>query len=254
MEKKKLKLTISGSSKKTINNIELAKSKSKNAVVIEKKNNRFGSKSSFSKNIHQRNTFSKPKTNFIPKEPIIKKSSTNDFEKRKLAEQRATKRLKGENVQKGKIGSKKRELKLTVSRALSENELNGEFRISGKYFNYPDCCINSYPAISSSQDKWANSLIENSGPGPYPCWSNRLATGWGGACFSGELFPCSLHCQNAIAIGRKTYNCLLDIGFKKLSREFLQQSLNPLIVHKNGAIEKVLDSQKYKKNIINFFK
>ena len=37
MEKKKLKLTISGSSKKTINNIELAKSKNKNSVVIEKK-------------------------------------------------------------------------------------------------------------------------------------------------------------------------------------------------------------------------
>ena len=128
MEKKKLKLTISGSSKKTINNIELAKSKSKNAVVIEKKNNRFGSKSSFSKNIHQRNTFSKPKTNFIPKEPIIKKSSTNDFEKRKLAEQRATKRLKGENVQKGKIGSKRRELKLTVSRALSEDDIEFKAR------------------------------------------------------------------------------------------------------------------------------
>jgi len=128
MEKKKLKLTIYGSSKKTINNIELAKSKSKNAVVIEKKNNRFGSKSSFSKNIHQRNTFSKPKTNFIPKEPIIKKSSTNDFEKRKLAEQRATKRLKGENVQKGKIGSKRRELKLTVSRALSEDDIEFKAR------------------------------------------------------------------------------------------------------------------------------
>ena len=128
MEKKKLKLTISGSSKKTINNIELAKSKSKNAVVIEKKNNRFGSKSSFSKNIHQRNTFSKPKTNFIPREPIIKKSSTNDFEKRKLAEQRATKRLKGENVQKGKIGSKRRELKLTVSRALSEDDIEFKAR------------------------------------------------------------------------------------------------------------------------------
>ncbi len=37
MEKKKLKLTISGSSKKTINNIELAKSYGKNSVVIEKK-------------------------------------------------------------------------------------------------------------------------------------------------------------------------------------------------------------------------
>ena len=47
MEKKKLKLTISGSSKKTINNIELAKSQGKNSVVIEKKNTRFGSKSLF---------------------------------------------------------------------------------------------------------------------------------------------------------------------------------------------------------------
>ena len=37
MEKKKLKLTISGSSKKTINNFELAKSQGKNSVVIEKK-------------------------------------------------------------------------------------------------------------------------------------------------------------------------------------------------------------------------
>ena len=37
MEKKKLKLSISGTSKKTFNSIEEAKSKSKNTVVIEKK-------------------------------------------------------------------------------------------------------------------------------------------------------------------------------------------------------------------------
>jgi len=37
MEKKKLKLTISEGSKKTINNIELAKSKANNSVVIKKK-------------------------------------------------------------------------------------------------------------------------------------------------------------------------------------------------------------------------
>ena len=129
MEKKKLKLTISGSSKKTINNIELAKSHGKNSVVIEKKNTRFGSKSTFSKNTHQRNTFNKPKTNFVPRDPVISKpSSTNDFEKRKLAEQRATKRLKGESVQKGKIGSKRRELKLTVSRALSEDDIEFKAR------------------------------------------------------------------------------------------------------------------------------
>ena len=129
MEKKKLKLTVSGSSKKTINNIELAKSHGKNSVVIEKKNTRFGPKSSFSKNTNQRNTFNKPKNNFVPRDPVISKpSSTNDFEKRKLAEQRATKRLKGESTQKGKIGSKRRELKLTVSRALSDNDIEFKAR------------------------------------------------------------------------------------------------------------------------------
>ncbi len=129
MEKKKLKLTISGSSKKTINNIELAKSYGKNSVVIEKKNTRFGSKPSFSKSTHQRNTFNKSKTNFVPRDPVTSKpSSANDFEKRKLAEQRATKRLKGESAQKGKIGSKKKELKLTVSRALSEDDIEFKAR------------------------------------------------------------------------------------------------------------------------------
>lgn len=37
MEKKKLKLTISGSSRKTKDSIELAKSQGKKTVVIEKK-------------------------------------------------------------------------------------------------------------------------------------------------------------------------------------------------------------------------
>ena len=135
-----------------------------------------------------------------------------------------------------------------------ENELNGEFRISGKYFNYPDCCIESYPLLSSSENKWAYMLLENSGPGPYPCWANRIATGWGGACFSGELFPCSLHCKNANSIGKKTYDCLLNIGFKKLAKELLQQSLTSLIVFEDGRVERVLNNQKNNLNIINFFK
>jgi len=53
MEKKKTKLTISGSSTKTISNIELAKSKGKNSVIIEKKLGRFGNKPRFPKNNKQ---------------------------------------------------------------------------------------------------------------------------------------------------------------------------------------------------------
>ena len=44
MEKKKTKLTISGSSKKTISNIERAKTQGKNSVIIEKKSFGFKNK------------------------------------------------------------------------------------------------------------------------------------------------------------------------------------------------------------------
>ena len=125
MKNKKTKLTISGNAKKSIGNIELAKTQNKNSVVIEKKTGRFGNRSSFSKSTTQ-NTASKKRgyvnensANFLKPTFSIK----NSDEKRKLAEQRATKRIKDDSTYKdfkGKIGSKKRELKLTVSRALSD--------------------------------------------------------------------------------------------------------------------------------------
>ena len=124
---KKTKLTISGSAKKSIKNIEIAKTQSKNAVVIEKQTGKFPNRGgSFRPNLGKpkptssfnRGTGIKP--SFAPKSPPI----TNDFERRKLAEQRATKRLKGDSDGKDKktlkSGTKKRELKLTVSRALSD--------------------------------------------------------------------------------------------------------------------------------------
>ena len=133
MEKKKLKLTITGASKKTINSIEQAKSHSKNTVVIEKKSQRFGSKPNFSR--LARLTENKPKGTFVPKKTNFSKPSspiTSDFEKRKLAEQRATRRLKGENIQKenksAKSVGKRRELKLTVSRALNEEDIGNRSR------------------------------------------------------------------------------------------------------------------------------
>ena len=125
MKNKKTKLTISGNAKKSIGNIELAKTQNKNSVVIEKKTSRFGNRGSFSKSTTQ-NTASKKRgyvnenpTNFL--KPTF--SIRNNDEKRKLAEQRATGRLKDDSTYKdfkGKIGSKKRELKLTISRALSD--------------------------------------------------------------------------------------------------------------------------------------
>ena len=45
MKDKKTKLTLSGIAKRSIQNIEIAKTQSKNSVVIEKKTTRFANKS-----------------------------------------------------------------------------------------------------------------------------------------------------------------------------------------------------------------
>ncbi len=122
---KKTKLTISGSPKKSIKNFGSSKNYGKKTVIIEKNSNK-----SFNKPKSTKFTGLKPnspnfkRNSFKPSLSSNTPTSPNDFERRKLAEQRATKRLKGETSQskekKTKLGSKKRELKLTVSRALSD--------------------------------------------------------------------------------------------------------------------------------------
>jgi translation initiation factor IF-2 len=125
MENKKTKLTISGNPKKSFKDFNSPKPQGKNLS---------SSSRGFSKPIGKGN-FKKPtgtgfkssgnfvkssgfKPNFQPKTP----TSLSDFERRKLAEQRATKRLKGDSDKdkKSKLDIKKRDTKLTVSRALSD--------------------------------------------------------------------------------------------------------------------------------------
>ena len=125
---KKTKLTISGTSKKSIKNFDLTKSRDKKSIIIDKTKKNFVKKgtpfrSSGSGGKYKptaafdRGAFSK--TSFGKKTPPI----TNDFERRKLAEQRATRRIKIDadgKEKKQKLGTQKREVKLTVSRALSD--------------------------------------------------------------------------------------------------------------------------------------
>ncbi len=125
MENKKTKLTISGNPKKSFKNFGQSKSKGKKTVFIDKQSNRVLKKGSFSKPTGFRSQSSnfKKGSSFNNKFTTKVSAIPSDFERRKLAEQRATKRLKGEQEskdKKSKIGTKKRELKLTVSRALSD--------------------------------------------------------------------------------------------------------------------------------------
>ena len=121
---KKTKLTISGSTKRSFKNLESPRNRGKKTVLIEKKISKTHGKRPFLKNSSQRSSvlvsksYGDMKSNFNLKST----SSPSDFERRKLAEQRATKRLKGDTdkEKKTKLGINKREVKLTVSRALSD--------------------------------------------------------------------------------------------------------------------------------------
>ena len=98
-------LTISCSSKKSIKHIEIAKTQSKNAVVIEKQTGKFTNRGGSyrpypgkPKPTYSFNRSTGIKPSFAPKSSTIK----NEFERRKLEEQGATKRHKGESEEKDK--------------------------------------------------------------------------------------------------------------------------------------------------------
>ena len=131
-KKKKKKLTLSISSKKTHNFSNYGQSRGKTSVVIEKKTSRRWGERKF----QTKDTSNKPKdtSNFSPH----KKSVEKKFDIRKMAEERATRRFKNlkeditqpkrSSLGKEKSFSSKREYKLTLSKALDEEALDGRER------------------------------------------------------------------------------------------------------------------------------
>ena len=125
MESKKTKLTISGGPKKSFKDIDSLNNQGKKTVIIKKQPSKVLGKSKTFKGSGYKSpsTSFKKGTNY---KSNLKISNSNlgisDFEKRKLAEQRATKKFKSDDDKdkKSKLSSKKRDVKLTVSRALSD--------------------------------------------------------------------------------------------------------------------------------------
>ena len=103
MENKKTKLTISGNPKKSFKDFETSKNQGKKTVVIEKQPVKPMNKGSFNKSFGSKTSLNFKRGTSVKSSLAPKVStSTSDFERRKLAEQRATKRLKGEGEAKDK--------------------------------------------------------------------------------------------------------------------------------------------------------
>ena len=123
-------LSISSLTKKKIDQVRYAKSQNKNSVIVEKKNIRPEFRKT-NQQFNRNNVKSGIKTNkiFYKDLNLVNK----DSEKRKLAEQKATRRAKGQIVEEKAIKGKKsivkkREYKLTLSRALDEDNLGFKSR------------------------------------------------------------------------------------------------------------------------------
>jgi len=121
---KKTKLTISGNPKKTFQKLDSQKTQGKKTVIIEKQTLKSSGKPGFTKSFNSRPSTPnfKKGSGFKPNFSSKSLAPASDFERRKLAEQRATKKIKNESDgdKKIKSGTNKRQVKLTVSRALSD--------------------------------------------------------------------------------------------------------------------------------------
>ena len=136
MEKKKIKkkkLTLSVSSNKPYNISNYVQSSGRTSVVIEKKPSRKWDEKKFQP---RDNNLNKPKStgNIVSKKPLINRN----YDIRKMAEERATKRFKTikediiqqkkSNLAKDRSFTSKRESKLTLSKALDDEALDGRER------------------------------------------------------------------------------------------------------------------------------
>ena len=142
VEKKiKKKLTLTISNKKTFSTPTYTPSNNKKSVVIEKKVSRtrdarrfYGRNDNVNKSTLGFQDKTKLNSNFAPKNPTINRN----IEIRKIAEERATKRFKNPNEynlvpKKGNLGKNKgtasrREYKLTLSKALTDDVMEGRER------------------------------------------------------------------------------------------------------------------------------
>ena len=140
-EKIKKKLTLTISNKKTFSTPSYTPSSNKKSVVIEKKISRMGGARKFygrNDKVNKPTSGFQDKTksnnNFAPRNPTINRN----IEIRKIAEERATKRFKNPkeynlaekkgSLSKNRITTSRREYKLTLSKALTDDVMEGRER------------------------------------------------------------------------------------------------------------------------------
>ena len=134
---------------------------------------------------------------------------------------------------------------ITIGKSKNETFLAHKYEIEGntteigRLLGYPSCCVKAYDIISNFFEKWPLYYLNIDGPGLHSNLANRLAIAWGGISPIGELYPCSLECQNAKKLGQSFFSATKELGFSKLHQELLLYSKNNVEISKDGVVSLV---------------
>ncbi len=133
-----------------------------------------------------------------------------------------------------------------------EEEMSGESTESGRQLGYPECCVAAYPALARSASDWPTVMLSRSRPSlSVSMWCNRLSSLWGGACPTGELYPCSLRCSAAIQLGKRADALLRQHGFAHLAQEILRQARRPLYLVNGEVVAGDIDHGRAREIVIH---
>ena len=109
-----------------------------------------------------------------------------------------------------------------------------DHRVAGELLGYPQCCIEAVRDYEAAGGRWPQRLARTASSTSVDARANRLAADWGGISPVGELFPCSLECPAARAIGENGVGALRRLGLHRLAAEVVQHATTPVRIDTEG--------------------
>lgn len=114
-------------------------------------------------------------------------------------------------------------------------EINGDTIKAGNFLGYPECCIKAFEHIGSLKSKWAiyyqDDYLKNKKASLY---CNRFPIFFNSISPIGELFPCSLSCDNSKNYAKSMLSDMKALGFFKLVDKILEISNKDIYINKYG--------------------
>ena len=108
---------------------------------------------------------------------------------------------------------------------------------AGLFLGYPECCVRALPQIDARGPQWPFVFISATGPSEIvDARLNRFAAEWGGIGLLGELFPCSLSCENAKHYADQLHASAVALGLVRLADTAVEHALMPVSIANDGTV------------------